>query len=137
MDNINYIDIIVTNVKGIVMRSSTVNVYDLIDGAYCVTIEDGGTLNEKLKEELQSKEAVKIDFNKTQIFASPFFRSSFGSIIKEIGLADFNKKIQIKNLSKSGQKLLEQIKLNITQVENSPIHQKRLNDILHEELAEI
>lgn len=106
-------------------------------GNYCVTVQDGEKLREAIEKHLSGNSLIVVNFKKTSIFASPFFRTAFAKLFQELDPEAFSNKIRIINLPSTGEKLLNRIKDNISGNLSDPAHSQKMNDILYEELAEI
>ncbi|HSH25741.1 MAG TPA: STAS-like domain-containing protein [Massilibacterium sp.] len=112
--------------------------FEVVGGPYCVADSDGQEIGDRIKRILQENEKLVLDFKKTTVYASPFFRAAFGDILRQMGNKDtFYDHVEIVNIKPSGQDLIERIVNNIQRTTDDPGYTQELNDILTEELAEI
>lgn len=119
-------------------RSHRINVFEVVGDPYCVADSDGKKLGEKLENALLEIDQVILDFKKTTIYASPFFRAAFGDILRKVGSReDFYNRVEIVNIKASGIDLIKRIVNNIQKTTDDPAYTRELNNILTEELAEI
>lgn len=52
-------------------------------GANCITLDDGQQVYNAIHPELTAGHPVELDFDRVEIFASPFFNAAIGQLLKD------------------------------------------------------
>lgn len=73
-----------------------------IVGDTALTLEDGQQLYSAIKTMLIQKQRVTIDFSGITLFASLFFNSAIGQLLKDFSAESLNTLLTIENLNASG-----------------------------------
>ncbi|MBO5168992.1 MAG: STAS-like domain-containing protein [Phascolarctobacterium sp.] len=79
---------------------------------FALAEEDGILLKNQIKEAIEKNECVCIDFKDINLFATPFFNVSLGSIIVEYGIEKFDSNVLVTNLDELGQETYQHSKEN-------------------------
>lgn len=82
-----------------------VDVVGLI-GEYCITLDEGRKLYERIHPRLKAGEHVSLNFLGVRVFASPFFNAAFGELTRDIKSEQLNELLSIVNMSPSNQDTL-------------------------------
>lgn len=53
-------------------------------GENCITFDDGQQVYHAIRPELAAGHPVELDFDRVEIFASPFFNAAIGQLLKDI-----------------------------------------------------
>lgn len=72
-------------------------------GENCMTIDDGQQIYDVIYPELAAGHPVELDFDRVEIFASPFFNAAIGQLLKDIEPDDLNRLLLISSLNLNGQ----------------------------------
>ena len=78
-------------------------------GKNCITIEDGQKIYQIIHKSLLKDNVVKLDFNGVEVFASPFFNTAIGQLLKDIDPESLNHNLKISSLPDSGRATLERV----------------------------
>ena len=104
-------------------------VYDMI-GENCITIDDGKQVYDAIYPELIIGKPVEVDFDKVKIFASPFFNSAIGRLLKDIEPEALNCLFIVKNMHSDGMTVLKRVIENSKQYYSDETSRKTLDEIL-------
>jgi STAS-like domain of unknown function (DUF4325) len=86
---------------------NVISVKTLINGQYAICCEDGTKLYEKIKDCLERKQAIAVDFSGIKICASPFLSQAIGRLFADFEAEDAQKVIDnIVNLNPDFQRTL-------------------------------
>lgn len=86
----------------------TIHVRDIV-GENAISMQSGSHLYEKISPHILAKEPVELDFEGVELFASPFFNSSIGLLLKDVEITTLQNTLKIENLSKVGHQLLNHV----------------------------
>lgn len=81
------------------------NVHDIV-GTNAISMQSGENLYNKIFEPLTSGDNVELDFEGVELFASPFFNTSIGLMLKDIEITKLQEKLEFTNLNPVGTQLL-------------------------------
>ena len=106
--------------------------------------EDAKKISEVLKEklkELSGEDSLCFDFSNVKFFTTLFFNTAFTSLLTKMSLEEYEKKIQLVNLSKVGQTAYNHSLENAKRFVNTPREEldrreKIIAAILEEEQGE-
>ncbi|MDD5757990.1 MAG: STAS-like domain-containing protein [Desulfobulbaceae bacterium] len=99
-------------------------------GANCITLEDGQQIYDAIYPELSAGKPVELDFDKVKIFASPFFNSAIGRLLKDIEPDALNRLLVFKNLNPDGMVVLKRVIENSKQYYSNENTRKTIDEIL-------
>ena len=81
-----------------------------IVGENAISMQSGSYLYDVLSSSIFKKnEVVELDFSGVELFASPFFNSSIGLLLRDLTIDTLQKKIKITHLSSVGLQLLNHV----------------------------
>lgn len=78
-------------------------------GEDAITLDDGKSIHDRIKPELEAGHEVELDFEGVSVFASPFFNAAIGQLLKDLQPDDLNRLLQVRNLNSTGQQVLRRV----------------------------
>lgn len=90
------------------MSMNTIHVSDIV-GVNAISMQSGSRLYEAISPEILASKSVELDFEGVELFASPFFNSSIGLLLKDVEITVLQDTLKIKNLSTVGHQLLNHV----------------------------
>lgn len=78
-------------------------------GENCITFDDGQQVYDAIRPELAAGHPVELDFDRVEIFASPFFNAAIGQLLKDIEPDDLNRLLLISSLNLNGQNTMRRV----------------------------
>lgn len=84
---------------------STIKVYDVI-GKNAISMKSGDKIYQLIIENINKREKTTLDFNEVDLFASPFFNTAVGHLLKDMELQELQEQLQFENLDGVGKDLL-------------------------------
>ena len=110
-------------------------VHDII-GENCITIDDGQKIYNTIHPELAAGRPVELDFDRVEIFASPFFNAAIGQLLKDIEPDALNRLLAFFGLNSNGQNVMKKVIENSKRYYHNPELRKNLDDIFLEQSKE-
>jgi hypothetical protein len=110
-------------------------VADLI-GEFCVTLEDGQILFEKLSVALGNDEPIEIDFSNVRIVVSPFLNAAIGQLLRDFDTAKLNRLLSITNLPLGVEAIVARVIENAKNYYHDPAYRDAVDTIMTEEDTE-
>lgn len=107
-------------------------IHDMI-GENCITIDDGQQVYDAIYPELIVGKQVEVDFDRVKIFASPFFNSAIGRLLKDIEPEALNRLLIVNGLHPDGMNVLKRVIENSKQYYSNATTRKTLDEILLEQ----
>lgn len=104
-------------------------------GENCITVDDGRKIFDLIHHELLSGNTVELDFINVSVFASPFFNSAIGRLLKDIEPDDLNRLLIVTNLVSTGLTVLKRVIENSKDYYSNPEARKALDEVLLEQAA--
>lgn len=104
-----------------------------VTGENCITLEDGQKIYDMIHSELSAGNNVELDFENVKIFASPFFNSAIGRLLKDFKSEDLNRLLKITNLNPTGMSVLKRVIENAKEYYSNPDMRKAVDDVLLEQ----
>lgn len=101
-------------------------------GKNCITLDDGQKIYRAIHNSLLHNQVVTLDFTGVEVFASPFFNTAIGQLLKDIDPNILNKNLKINAISESGRATLERVIENSKKYYSDPDYRKSINTILME-----
>lgn len=95
------------------------NVKELVGGD-AITLEDGQTVFDAIKPELERGGDVILDFGGVSVFTSLFFNAAIGQLLKSLKPSTLNKHLKFDNLSPEAYASLLRVIENSKQYYSSP-----------------
>jgi hypothetical protein len=105
-------------------------------GENCITLDDGKQVYDAIHPELAAGKLVELDFDKVKIFASPFFNSAIGQLLKDIESDDLNRLLVVRNLNQNGLTVMKRVIQNSKQYYSDEGMRKALDEIFLEQSEE-
>ena len=84
-------------------------VHEIVGGEDAITFDDGQSVHEQIKPELDANHEVELDFDGVSVFASPFFNAAVGQLLKSTKPEDLNRLLRIINLNSTGYGVLRRV----------------------------
>lgn len=109
-----------------------INVFDLV-GENCLTIVDGQKVYDLIYPELLAGHEVELDFDKAKVFASPFFNTAIGRLLKDLKPEDLNRLLKVSNIIPAGYAVLKRVIENSKQYFSDEKTRETIDAILHEQ----
>jgi hypothetical protein len=106
-----------------------IDIYKII-GENCITLEDGQKVYDLIHPELSAGSAVELDFTNVTVFASPFFNSAIGRLLKDIKPDDLNRLLKITSLVPAGLTVLKRVIENSKEYYSNGAVRKALDEVL-------
>ena len=86
----------------------SIKVFDIV-GKNAISIQSGRKLFQQIQGEIGNGAPIELDFEKVEIFASPFFNSSIGVLLKDSTIDELLSNLKIVNLEGNGKNLLNHV----------------------------
>jgi predicted nucleic acid-binding OB-fold protein len=83
----------------------TIKVFDLI-GKNAISMQTGDKIYTILKDKVQNGEHITLDFEGVTLFASPFFNSAIGRLLKDKEISELQQQLKFEHLDEVGRNLL-------------------------------
>ncbi len=109
-----------------------IDVFSIV-GENCITLEDGHKIYDMIHPELSAGNNVELDFENVKIFASPFFNSAIGRLLKDLKPEELNRLLKITNLTATGMSVLKRVIENAKEYYSNPDMRKAVDDVLLEQ----
>lgn len=84
---------------------ATIKVFDLI-GKNAISMQTGDKIYTILRDKVENGEQVTLDFENVTLFASPFFNSAIGRLLKDKEISELQKQLKFDNIDDVGRDLL-------------------------------
>ena len=84
------------------------NIYELV-GENCITMEDGQKVYDLIHPELLAGQPVELDFERVDVYASPFFNVAIGQLLRDIKSEDLNRLLKVSNMTSAGLAVLRRV----------------------------
>jgi len=101
-------------------------------GENAITAEDGQSVYNQIMPELQAKRTVELDFAGVTAFASPFFNTAIGQLLKDFPPEDLNHLLVMKHLPSAGSDVLKLVIENCKKYYASPDYREAQMKVLRE-----
>ncbi|MEO1401393.1 MAG: STAS-like domain-containing protein [Cyanobacteria bacterium J06635_1] len=109
----------------------TLSVFE-ITGEYAIASDSGQQLYDRIYPPLQAGQAITLDFNGVNVFASAFFNFAIGQLLRDLAPADLNRLLHIDGLNETGKLLLKRVIDNAKRYYTDPQYQAAVDDTLEE-----
>ena len=103
-----------------------------VTGQDAITTEDGQTVFDAIKPELDSHRTVELDFEGVEVFASPFFNAAIGQLLSDFRREYLREHLQIMNLEEMGSDLMARVIANSERYYSSPNYREAQMQVLDE-----
>ena len=84
---------------------TTIKVFE-ITGRNAISMQKGDLIYKTLEQNFKNKEKVILDFDGVSLFASPFFNTSVGHLLKDISVEELLQFMEPIHLNETGKELL-------------------------------
>jgi len=102
-------------------------------GKRCIVREDGQRVYDTIHNALKQGESVVLDFEGVSQFASPFFNSAIGQLLKDMNEDDLQRLLQIENLNANGKLVVERVIENAARYYGDVDYRKIVDQILEQQ----
>jgi hypothetical protein len=99
----------------------------------CITLEDGQKVFDLIHPDLLAGHIVELDFTNVTVFASPFFNSAIGRLLKDIKPDNLNRLLKITNLVPAGLTVLKRVIENSKEYYSNEGARKARDEVLLEQ----
>jgi hypothetical protein len=99
-------------------------------GENAITLEDGDKIYKIIFTALKSEEMIGIDFLGVKVFASPFFNSAIGRLLKDFSKDTLNRLLSFDNLNPVGTDVVKRVIENSKQFYSHPEVQKAVEQAI-------
>ena len=103
-----------------------------IIGKNCITLEDGQKIYKNVHKSLLHNNVVTLDFKGVEVFASPFFNTAIGQLLKDIEPDILNKNLKVESISEPGRATLQRVIENSKRYYTNPDYRKSIGALLAE-----
>lgn len=111
-------------------------VYEIIHGEDAITMEDGRSVNNRIYPELKAGREVDLDFSGVSVFASPFFNTAIGQLLRDMSSDELNRLLKVSGLSAVGMNIMRQVITNAKRYYSEPDYRRVLTEVLNSLAAE-
>lgn len=105
-------------------------------GPRAIVKEDGQKVYDTIHPFLTRGEAVTLDFDGVEQFASPFFNYAIGQLLKDITIEDLKEHLAIVHLTADGMTVVKRVIKNSSQYHADVDHRRIVDAILEEQARE-
>ncbi|EXR25711.1 STAS-like domain-containing protein [Acinetobacter sp. AOR15_HL] len=91
--------------------NTTIKVFDVI-GKNAISMQSGDKIYLLLKKNMKADHKVTLDFSGVSLFASPFFNTAIGYLLKDMEIEELQKQLDFINLDEVGNELLNLVIFN-------------------------
>ena len=102
---------------------------------FALTPEDGQTVFDRITPALRQGDVVELDFQGVTVFASSFFNSAIGQLLREFKRDELRMLLKLQNLTADGLDVVRQVIENSQKYYSSPDYQETQRRVL-EAMAE-
>lgn len=103
-----------------------------IIGENCITLADGEKIFQMIHDDLINHRNVELNFAGVSVFASPFFNSSIGQLLKDNSPEDLNKNLKILDISPNGDITMRRVIENSKNFYSNREYRKSMDKLLVE-----
>lgn len=83
----------------------SINVKDFV-GTNAISMNSGRKINAAIVKEWNNTDKIILEFSGVDVFASPFFNASIGTLLKDRSIAQLQQKLVFNGVSDHGKRLL-------------------------------
>lgn len=105
-------------------------VKDLIGFDDCITAEDGQKVYDLIHPELSAGKPVVVDFAGIEAFASPFFNTAIGQLLRDLERDELNRLLKVENIRPVGDQTVRLVIKNAYRYYRDPDYRKALDEVL-------
>lgn len=103
-----------------------------IIGENCITIDQGTKVFAKIHPLLTAGNAVELEFEGVQVFASPFFNNAIGKLLEDLKPEKLNELLTVTKLNPPGPEILRKVIENSKKYYSSPDRKRAVDKTLDE-----
>jgi|TARA_R110002126_G_scaffold195957_3_gene343856 hypothetical protein len=93
------------------MKMKSIKVFNIV-GKNAISIQAGRKLHHELENDILKGNKIELNFQEVEVFASPFFNSSIGVLLKDRSIDELLSLLTIINLEGTGKDLLNHVITN-------------------------
>lgn len=109
-----------------------IKVKDLV-GENAMTLDDGEAVYARIHDPLTHGEAVELDFDGVEVFASPFFNAGIGRLLGDLTADTLNALLKFEHLSDFGARVLRRVIENAKEYYGATAPQRQeIDRIVHD-----
>ena len=108
-------------------------VKELIGSNIAVSMQLGDKLYRELREKLVQENKIIIDFCGVDTFATPFFNSAIGRLLKDYNIELLKQKLSFSNITEGGRNLLNRVIANAIDYYANPEPMIKIAEVLVED----
>jgi len=109
-----------------------INIHEII-GGNCITLEEGQKIFNLIHPVLLKGNKVELNFENVSVFASPFFNSAIGLLLRDIKPENLNQLLTVSHLVPSGLAVLKRVIENSKEYYSNEKARRALDEILLEQ----
>ncbi|WP_182200104.1 STAS-like domain-containing protein [Paraliobacillus salinarum] len=110
-----------------------IKVFDLIGDKNALSMDKGEKVYKAIRESIDNEKNVEVDFEGVQIFATLFFNTAIGKLLKDYHAEDLNDKIKFINLTDNGKNLVRKSIKNSAEYYNNTDLKNAVDKVINEE----
>jgi hypothetical protein len=106
-------------------------------GENCITVEDGERLYQVIYPEIKKRQRIDLDFTNVKIFASPFFNTAFGQLLKDFQPDQLNSLLHFIDLSLHGDHVLHRVTENARKYYTNPNFRESVEKVIAQQAHDL
>lgn len=111
-----------------------INIFNLVGNSFCVNSDDGNKVFYYIKQALEDKKKINLDFVNVSLLTSAFLNSAIGQLYRDFKDDSIKNLLQITNLSNEDKELLKRVVSTAKLFFQEPNRmQKSIDEILGED----
>lgn len=105
-------------------------------GEFCVTLEDGQIVFDKISAAINTSTDVELDFEGVRVVVSPFLNAAIGQLLRDFTPNQLNQYLHIINLPLGVEAILARVIENAKTYYSDPIYRNAVDSTMMEEEVE-
>ncbi len=116
------------------MKKLEISIFSLVGNAFCVEAEDGNKVYEFIKQALEERKNIVLDFINVEMLTSAFLNTAVGQIYRDFTEDEIKNRIHTENLAPEDIALLKRVISTAKLYFKDPERlQKSIDEVLGEE----